>query len=204
MTDRPTGAVGARTDGMIGPGTLGKLLIAAGLLGATAALALAIEKFRLLENPLYVPACSINEAVDCGSVMRSPQAQTFGIPNPFIGLAAFPALALLGLQLAAGGNFARPVGVLLQAGLTAGAVFVHWLAFQSLYRIGALCPFCIAVWVATIPAFWYVTLTNLGPLAERPTPVGHVVAVLRRNHAVGLTIWLLVLAALVLERFWNP
>lgn len=189
---------------MIGSRTLGRLLIAAGLLGFTAALALAIEKFRLLENPLYVPACSINEAVDCGSVMRSPQSQTFGIPNPFIGLAAFPALALLGLQLAAGGNLARPVSVLLQAGLTAGVVFVHWLAFQSLYHIGALCPFCISVWVATIPAFWYVTLTNLGPVAEQPTPVGRVAVALRRNHAVVLTTWLLVLAALVLERFWSP
>lgn len=189
---------------MIRPSTLGTLLIGAGLLGATAALALAIEKFRLLENPLYVPACSINEAVDCGSVMRSPQAQTFGVPNPFLGLAAFPALALLGLQLAAGGALARPVAVLLQAGLTAGVVFVHWLAFQSLYRIGALCPFCIAVWIATIAAFWYVTLTNIGSLAQRPTPGGRVAGALRRNHAVVLTAWFLVLATLVLERFWNP
>lgn len=199
-----TGVDGAPPDGMIRPQTLGLLLIAAGLLGAAAALGLGVEKFRLLENPLYVPACSINEAVDCGSVMRSPQAQTFGIPNPFLGLAAFPALALLGLQLAAGGVLARPVAGLLQAGLTAGALFVHWLAFQSLYRIGALCPFCIAVWFATIPAFWYVTLTNLGLLARRPTPAGRVATALRRNHAVGLTAWLLVLAALVLERFWSP
>ena len=204
MTTAPVVDDRPGADAFISPRALGALLIAAGLLGAAASLTLGVEKVRLLENPLYIPACSINEAVDCGSVMRSPQAQTFGIPNPFIGLAAFPALALLGLQLFAGGALARPVAVVLQVGLTIGVVFVHWLAFQSLYRIGALCPFCIAVWLATIPAFWYVSLQNLREVANRPTIGGRAAATLRRNHAIGLTAWVLVLAALVLERFWSP
>jgi len=38
---------------------------------------------------------------------------------------------------------------------------VHWLIFQSLYRIGALCPYCMVVWVVTITVFWNVTLHNL-------------------------------------------
>ena len=29
-------------------------------------------------------------------------------------------------------------------------MFVHWLIFQSLYRIGALCPYCMVVWAVTI------------------------------------------------------
>ena len=197
LADKP-----ATADPAIRVRTLGALLIAAGLLGTAAALALGIEKIRLSENPFYIPACSINEAVDCGSVMRSPQAQTVGIPNPFIGLMAFPALALLGLQLFAGGTLARPLAAALQAGLSAAVVFVHWLAYQSLYRIEALCPFCIAVWLATITAFWYLTLHHLSSVAARPTAVGRAAAALRRNHAVGLTVWLLVLTALVLERFW--
>lgn len=28
----------------------------------------------------------------------------------------------------------------LMVGTAAGAVFVHWLIFETLYRIGALCP----------------------------------------------------------------
>ena len=38
---------------------------------------------------------------------------------------------------------------------------MHWLIFQSLYVIGALCPYCMAVWAVTIPICWYVTLHNL-------------------------------------------
>lgn len=188
--------------GPLGPRALGTLLIAAGILGAAASLILGIEKIRLLENPLYIPACSINEAVDCGSVMRSRQATTFGIPNQFLGLAGFPALALLGLQLRAGERLARPVAALLQGGLLVAVIFVHWLAFNSLYVIGALCPFCIAIWLATIPAFWYVSLHHLAPLAASAGPTGRLVALAQRNHAIVLTLWLLAIAALVLERFW--
>lgn len=202
MSAPPAGASGDARG--LSPRGLGVLLLAAGLLGASAALALAIEKFHLLENPLYVPACSINEAIDCASVMRSAQSQTFGFPNPFIGLAAFPALALLGALLLTGGTISRPVWGLLQLGLTFAVVFVHYLAFQTLYDIGALCPFCIAVWLAVIPAFWYVTLHNARGFSRRPGLAGSLVSGTAANHAAFLTAWLLVLAALILERFWTP
>lgn len=184
------------------PRALAALLLISGVLGAAAALALSIEKFNLLENPLYVPACSINEAVNCTDVMRSAQASTFGFPNPFIGLAAFPALGLLGLLLLTGGRLTRPVWLLLQAGLVFAVVFVHYLAFQTIYRIEALCPFCIAVWLSVIPAFWYVTLHNLRGVAARPGRLGSIVAGARSAHAIVITVWLLAITALILEQFW--
>ncbi|HWH15696.1 MAG TPA: vitamin K epoxide reductase family protein [Miltoncostaeaceae bacterium] len=180
---------------------LGVLLLVAGLVGLGAAAELAIEKFRLLENPLYVPACSLGEVVDCVSVMRSEQSEAFGFPNPFIGLAGFGALTTTGLVLLTGGRLARGFCLVLQAGLLFGVVFVHWLIFQTLYRIGALCPFCMAVWAVTIPAFWYVTLYNSRGLSGRP---GAIAAALRRNHGILVTVWLLAVAALVVERFWAP
>jgi len=41
-----------------------------------------------------------------------------------------------------------------------GVVFVAWLVSQSLYSIGALCPWCMVVWSCTIPIFWMVTAEN--------------------------------------------
>lgn len=41
----------------------------------------------------------------------------------------------------------------LQAGVVFGAGFVHWLIGQSLYAIGALCPYCMVVWAVTMPIF---------------------------------------------------
>lgn len=182
---------------------LGVLLLVAGVIGLASAAALAIDKFRLLDNPLYVPPCSLGAAVDCVSVMRSDQSEVFGFPNPFIGLAGFAALLAAGLIVTTGGRLGRPFWLVMQGGLLFGVVFVHWLIFQTLYRIGALCPYCMAVWTVTIPAFWYVTLHNLRAL-DADAGAGRVVGVVRRNHGVILTAWLLVIAALVTERFWAP
>jgi uncharacterized membrane protein len=174
---------------------LGPLLAIAGLVGLVAALALSIEKFRQLENPLYVPSCTLSEVLSCGSVLGSDQSELLGFPNSFVGIGGFAAVLLLGLVLTTGGTVGRRAWWVVLGGLALAVVFVHWLAFQTLYRIGALCPYCLVVWAATIPAFWYVLL--------------HVVQarrldVLRRNHAVGLSLWLMAIALLVLERFYAP
>ncbi len=51
----------------------------------------------------------------------------------------------------------------LAAGTLLGTVFVHWLIFQSLYRIGALCPYCMVVWAVTIPLLVVVASIALQP-----------------------------------------
>lgn len=198
-----------RTDSQRPPGFkslrhFGDLLLLAGVIGVAASFELSIEKFRMLENPLYVPPCTISEVLDCGSVMISAQSNAFGFPNPFLGIAGFSVLSATGLILATGGRLARPYWLTLEAGMVFAVAFVHWLMFQTLYRIGALCPYCIAVWVVTIPAFWYVTLYNLQSFDQIPGRRGRFAETLIKNHGVILTVWLLLVAALVAERFWSP
>jgi hypothetical protein len=54
----------------------------------------------------------------------------------------------------AGVTLPRWVWLSLQAGAVFGLLFGHWLIFQSLYEIGALCPYCMVVWVVMITVFW--------------------------------------------------
>ena len=61
-------------------------VLIAGAVGLAAALTLTIEKIEILINPDYVPSCSINPVLSCGSVMITPQASAFGFPNPLIGI----------------------------------------------------------------------------------------------------------------------
>lgn len=181
---------------------LGPTLLATGLVGLVAAFVLAVERFRLLENPFYVPSCSLGEVLSCTSVMQSDQATAFGVPNPFLGLVGFSVVAATGLAVLAGGRLAEWYWLGLGAGLTAAVAFVHWLIWQTLYRIGALCPYCMVVWVAVIVAFWYVALRNAR--AWGGGRASGVVDRLERNHLVVPTVWLLLVAALVYERFWAP
>ncbi|MEU0565678.1 vitamin K epoxide reductase family protein [Nonomuraea sp. NPDC005983] len=131
------------------PRLLPRLMLVGGLIGLAAAFVLAVEKIALLKNPGYVPSCSINPVLSCGSVMTTPQAEVFGFPNPLLGIAAFAVVTTVGAALLARAEFPRWFWLGLQAGVTAGVVFVHWLIYQSLYVIGALCPYCMIVWTVT-------------------------------------------------------
>ena len=180
------------------PRRLGWLLTVAGALGLAAAFVLTVEKFRLLQNPAYQPTCSINPIRSCGSIMESDQAEVFGFPNPLLGLIGFTMVLTTGAAVLAGATLPRWWWLGLQAGAVLGVVFVHWLFAQSVYRIGALCPYCILVWIVTIAVFWYVTLHNL-----RGRPFADAVA---RYHSTILTAWLLVLTALIgaeFRDFWR-
>ncbi|MDZ5661517.1 vitamin K epoxide reductase family protein [Nocardioides sp. zg-1308] len=178
-------------------------LVVGGLVGLVASAVLLIERIRLAEDSSYVPSCSINPVLSCGNVMESAQAALLGFPNPIIGVAAFPVVIATGMALLAGGRLARWYWLGLQVGVSVALVLVSWLVFQSLYRIGALCPYCMVVWAVVIPLFWYVTLRNLaagvlgaGAAGSRAT------AVLRDWQAPLLFGAYLVVVLLILERFW--
>ena len=183
---------------------IGWLYIVGGMIGLAAAFVLLLEKITLLEDPTYVPSCNISPILNCGSIMRTDQAELFGFPNPVIGIAGFATVVTVGMAIVAGATFRAWFWWGLQAGVTGGIVFVHWLIFQSLYRIGALCPYCMVVWTVTIPIFWYTTLYNLRRTElRRSGAVGGVVGFLSDYHAVVLTVWYLAVTSLIAKRFWD-
>ncbi|MFI2612738.1 vitamin K epoxide reductase family protein [Kitasatospora sp. NPDC018619] len=179
------------------------LLFLGGLVGLAASAVLTFDKLRILEDPSYVPNCNLNPIISCGSVMRTEQAEVFGFPNPLLGLAAFGALAAIGAGLLAGAGYRRWFWLGLNAGTAAGVVFAHWLVYQALYDIGALCPYCMVVWATVVVLFWYTTLHNL---RSGVIPVGPRMAVAAREaaryHWALPVLWAAVIALLVLNRFW--
>ncbi|MDI9938902.1 vitamin K epoxide reductase family protein [Rhodococcus sp. IEGM 1351] len=185
-----------------GSRVVGWVLTVAGGLGLTASLVLTIEKFSLLTDPTYQPSCSINPVISCGSIMSSPQAEAFGFPNPLLGIIGFTVALTTGVVTLAGAPLPRWYWIGLSAGLMAATGFVHWLIFQSLYRIGALCPYCMLVWAVTVVSLWYVLL-HTGAGARNPgRPLRRWVKVAAQHHTLVLTVWVLIIAALIAEAFW--
>jgi hypothetical protein len=136
-------------------------------------------------------------------VINSTQGHAFGFPNPFLGLAGFAALATIGFTILAGAKFKRWFWLLLEGGTLFALGFVHWLLFETTYRIGALCLYCIAVWIITITSFWYVTMYNhdVGNIRLKGNlQKAHVWA--RKHHLDILILWFVVIAALILKHFW--
>ena len=174
-------------------------VLIAGVIGLTAAMTLTIEKIEILINPDYVPTCSINPVLSCGSVMITPQASVFGFPNPLIGIVSFTVVLVTGVLAVAKVALPRWYWAGLAVGSLLGTVFVHWLIFQSLYRIGALCPYCMVVWSVTIPLLVVAT-----SIALQPQRSGN--AVVRALHTWRwsvVALWVTAVILLILERFWN-
>ncbi|MER6399960.1 vitamin K epoxide reductase family protein [Kitasatospora sp. NPDC001603] len=201
MTAAGTVAAPARGHGASRPFAL--LLLIGGAIGIFASAVLTLDKIRLLEDPSYVPNCNINPIISCGSIMRSDQAEAFGFPNSLLGLVGFAVVIAIGAGLLAGATYRRWFWLGLQAGTVFGIGFVTWLMYQALYRIGALCPYCMVVWATMIPLFWYTTLHNLRT-GVIPTPRGlrPVVREAARYHWVVPALWYAVIVLLILDRFW--
>lgn len=179
------------------------LLVIGGFIGLLMSFIITYEKIQIWKDPNFVPSCSINPVISCGSVMRSHQAEAFGFPNPLIGLMAYPVVISIGTALLAGAKFKRWFWLGLEAGSIFGVLFCHWLMFQAIYHINALCPYCIVVWLVTIALFLYVTLYNIR--------VGHIrlkakaaklADFVGRHHGDFLVGWYLIVLFMILNHFW--
>lgn len=185
------------------PRSLAWLLLVGGLIGLAAAATLLIEKIELIKDPNYIPTCSLNPVMACGSVMKSWQAEVFGLPNPVIGIAAFGMVIATGAALLAGARMARWFWLAFLAGTAFGAVFVTWLAHQSLYTIGTLCPYCMVVWTVTIPIFFFTAAHVLSGRDQDPDVEPSGVGGFVHDFRWVLTLfWFGLVIALILVRFW--
>ncbi len=179
------------------------LMVVAGVVGLIASFALTVEKITWLKNPDYIPVCNINPLFSCVSVSNSPQGEVFGVPNMLWGIIAFSIVLSIGASMLFGAMGHKPwFWRLYNIGALAGVLFVHWLFVQSVYVIGALCIFCMAVWAVTIPLFWYITLHNIHAghlrIPKKLTPVVNFVL---SNHGILLAVWYVIIILLIMLRF---
>ncbi|WP_430592762.1 vitamin K epoxide reductase family protein [Humidisolicoccus flavus] len=141
------------------PRWLAVLLIITGLLGLLASFSLTLEKLHHLQFPDDELTCSINPWIQCTTNLDSAQGAVFGFPNPIIGLMTFVAPIAVGVLTLAGARFARWAWNAFIAGVFLALVFAMWLASQSLFVLGTLCPWCFVVWMTmftmSVPVFMW-------------------------------------------------
>ena len=137
--------------------TLGWLLFGGGIVGWFSSFTLTVDKIKLLEDPNYISSCNVNSILACGNIVKTSQASIFGFPNSLIGVSSFPILALIGVYILLNGHVFKWMLQIIALVSGLATVFVSWLAFQSIYVIEILCPYCIVVWGMTVPIFFLTT-----------------------------------------------
>jgi len=179
------------------------ILVVAGTICLIASLALTYDKLKVLNNPSYRPSCNINPVLSCGSVMKTKQADLLGLPNTIYGLIGYTAITTFGALLLSGARFKRWVWLSLQLGVSVAFIFVHYLFFEGIFRIHAICPFCFVTWMATAPMFWYTTVYNIQAnnikFRERLTKVRGFIL---RRHGDIMISWYVIIIGILLKQFW--
>src|SRR5258708_2683102 len=179
------------------------ILIITGIVGIISSFVLTYDKMELLKNPRFTPNCNLDPVLSCGTVMHTAQSSALGFPNPWLGLIGFSIVVTIGVAILAGATFKHWFWVAFQAGMGLALLFAYWLLFESIYKIQALCPYCLAVDVVLITCFWYLTIYNTreGHLPVPARLIG-VADFARRSHVEILVSWFVILVALILQHFW--
>jgi uncharacterized membrane protein len=170
----------------------------------TASFVLAAEAVTLAGDPDAVFGCDLNTVVSCGTVGSSWQASAFGFPNAFLGLMTEPVVIAIAVASLAGVRFPRWFMLAAQTGYTVGLGLAYWLLHQAVFEIGAVCPWCLLVTVAT--TFVFVEMTRVNVLeGHLPLPAGlrrvALEVVRHRLDLLATVVWLLGVALLLVSRY---
>jgi uncharacterized membrane protein len=130
-------------------------------LSLIASFVLSKEAITLAANPNANLSCNINAVISCGTVGSAWQSHLFGFPNAFLGLIAEPVVITVAAASLAGVRFPRGFMYAAQIIYTLGLIFAYWLFYQSMFHIGALCPWCLLVTLSTTLVFSTLTHINI-------------------------------------------
>nr|WP_239069200.1 vitamin K epoxide reductase family protein [Cellulomonas phragmiteti] len=140
-------------------------MIVSGLIGLYTSFVLAIEAIPIAvakaTDTTAALSCDLNAVISCSTVGGSWQADLFGFPNAFLGIAAEAIVITVAVAMAGGVIFPRWFMLSAQAIYTAGLVFAWWLFQQSFFVIKALCPWCLLITVTTTLVWVGITRINV-------------------------------------------
>lgn len=155
-TDMPR--VPGREDDRHRPGRgIAVFWIVAGVLGWVVSFLLYHEYIGQLTGGDALISCDISPIVTCGPNLLAPGGNLLGFSNSIIGIVLFTGPIFAGASSLASRAGMQKWYWRTYAVFVAGAfVFVHVLAYRSVFEYGSLCPWCMVIWLVTIPLFWTV------------------------------------------------
>lgn len=136
-------------------------MLVASAASLVASFVLSVDALRLAEDPNADLSCNINAVISCGTVAGSWQSSLLGFPNAYLGLVTEPVVITLAVAGLAGVRFPRGFMLAAQVVYTVGLGFAYWLFHQSMFDIGAVCPWCLLVTLATTLVFFEMTYVNI-------------------------------------------
>jgi uncharacterized membrane protein len=179
-------------------------MLVASIASLWASFVLSVDAIILAKNPSADLGCNLNSVISCGTVGTAWQSSAFGFPNAFLGLIAEPVVITIAVASLGGVKFPRWFMLVAQTVYFIGFAFAYWLFYQAMFVIGALCPWCLLVTVATTLVFFEMTHINIRDnnlyLPRRVKEMAQR-AVRANLDLLLVVIWLLVVALMIVLKY---
>ena len=136
-------------------------MLLSSLVSLLAAFVLSIDAVILAGDPDASFSCDINELISCSKVGLTWQANLLGFPNAFLGIFFEPIVITIAVAALGGVRFPRWFMNAAMGIYAIAIAFAYWLFTQAYFVIGALCPWCLVVTLATTLVFFSMLRINL-------------------------------------------
>jgi protein-disulfide isomerase/uncharacterized membrane protein len=193
------------------------LLLSFALLGLAASLTSSYVHYRLLTTPTYTSFCDVSATVSCTQAYLSQYGSFLGVPVAILGAIFFTVILLMVVfapkpRVVPAGKKVRAADAATVSGesvpayifaLSAVALaFAVYLAWASLFQLGAVCILCAITYVAIVGLFVVAWQASPVPMNEIPRrAVTDVGVVAKRPAALAIAVLLLAASSMAIVSF---
>ncbi len=183
--------------------TLWAVLLASSTVGLIASLIQTIERINSALYPKVALSCDINAIFSCTNVFNAWQSRVFGFSNSLVCMMFFAITAGVALAGLTGSTLHRHVRYAMQFFAVFFLGFGAWYLWQSTYRIGYICIFCLFCYTAVIAMNWAWFRLNYADLPLKKATIKKLHAFVARGGDTFLALcWAIAIAAMIIFKFW--
>lgn len=185
------------------PKTLWWTIAGASTVGLIASLIQTIERINSALHPAVKLTCDINSIFSCSNVFSAWQSRVFGFSNSLICMIFFAITGGIALAAATGSVIHRKLRYIFHFFAVFFLGFGAWYLWQSTFRIGYVCIFCLFCYSAVILMNWAWFRTNYQDLKLQKATRKRLAKFVDDGGDILLALlWTMLIAAMIIFHFW--
>lgn len=171
--------------------------------GLISSLIQTIERINNALHPNVGLTCDINAVFSCSNVFNAWQSRVFGFSNSLICMMFFATTLGVALAAATGSILHSRLRYVFHFFSVFFLGFGAWYLWQSTYRIGYICMFCLFCYSAVILMNWAWFRLHYAALPLKKVSAVKLNAFVTSGGDIFVAIlWALAFAAMIIFRFW--
>lgn len=179
------------------------VIVTASLAGLLASFIQTVERIDYAKNPTVALSCDLNSVFSCSNVFDAWQSSVFGFSNSLMCIVFFAVMLGASLASATGSILRKQLRFVLHFFSLFFLGFGAWYLWQSTYKIGYVCIFCLICYGAVIALNWAWLRQNDEALFASKTAGGR----WRRIRSSGFDsfiwlMWAMAIGAMIALHFW--